>query len=309
MVSQVSVALLGLDGFAVVGVEQIDGEVHIGVESDGTHPVGCPVCGVVPAPGALKDRSTVQVRDLPVSGRPTVLCWSKRRWRCVEPVCPRGSFTEAHPAVRPRQVLTERARTEICRLVGEDAVAVAKVAREFGVGWHTAWKAVLDHGRPKVDDPDRTATVASLGVDETAWLTATRDHHTRFVSGLVDLGTGRLLDVVADRTITTVAGWLAAQPQGWLAGIGVVACDPYRGYATAMASQIPGATMVVDHFHVARLGNTAVEDRPPPHPTGHHRAPGPQSRSVVPDPQTVDHGLRSARHPRMGTTGRRTPGR
>lgn len=68
--------------------------------------------------------------------------------------------------------------------MGADADSVAAQARAFGVGWHTAWKAVVDHGQPIVDDPARTATVAALGVDETAWLTATREHHTMFVSGL-----------------------------------------------------------------------------------------------------------------------------
>jgi hypothetical protein len=27
------------------------------------------------------------VRDLPVDGRPVVLCWRKRLWRCREPTC------------------------------------------------------------------------------------------------------------------------------------------------------------------------------------------------------------------------------
>lgn len=103
MDGQVSVALLGLDGFAVTAAEEIEGEMHVAVQTDGSVPVGCPECGVIPAPAALKDRTTVRVRDLPVAGRPTVLVWSKRRWRCVEPACPRDSFTET-PAVRPRQV-------------------------------------------------------------------------------------------------------------------------------------------------------------------------------------------------------------
>lgn len=260
MEGQTSVALLGLDGFAVTGVDEVDGEVHVHVELDKSVAVGCPECGVVPAPAALKDRNTVRIRDLPVSGRPTVLVWSKRRWRCVEPACPRKSFTETHPDVRPRRVLTERARKEICRLVGKDAEATAAVARDFGVGWHTAWGAVVDYGQPKVDDPDRTAAVASLGVDETAWLTATRDHHTLYVSGLVDLGSGRLLDVVPDRTAKAVTEWLDTRSAGWLAGIGIVALDPYRGYASAMAAKVGHAVMVVDHFHVSRLGNKAVDD-------------------------------------------------
>ncbi len=45
------------------------------------------------------------------------------------------------------------------------------------VGWSTVMTAVRDHGAPLVDDPDRTAGVAALGMDETAFLAANQDHH------------------------------------------------------------------------------------------------------------------------------------
>jgi transposase len=111
-----------------------------------------------------------------------------------------------------------------------------------------------------VDDPARLAGVTHLGVDETAWLTATRERHTLFVSGLVDTLTGRLLDVVADRTARAVTGWLARRDRAWLARIGVVALDPYRGYATAMGVHLGHATLVVDHWHVVRLANQCVDE-------------------------------------------------
>jgi hypothetical protein len=47
--------------------------------------------------------------------------------------------------------------------------------------------------------------VAALGLDETSFLKATRVVPTRWVTGLVDLERGRLLDVVTDRS-TGVAG-------------------------------------------------------------------------------------------------------
>jgi hypothetical protein len=59
---QISVALLGIDGFAVTAAQQVDGEIHIAVELDGTVPVGCPECGIIPTPAALKERKTVRVR-------------------------------------------------------------------------------------------------------------------------------------------------------------------------------------------------------------------------------------------------------
>jgi hypothetical protein len=74
------------------------------------------------------------VRDLPIGGRPVVLAWRKRIWRCHEPACGVRTWTERTAAMRPRAVLTERARAEACRRVGKDAHAVAAVARDLGVG-------------------------------------------------------------------------------------------------------------------------------------------------------------------------------
>jgi hypothetical protein len=62
---------------------------------------------------------------------------------------------DATPAIPPRGSLTERARTEVCRQVGQDGDAVAAVARDFGVGWQTAMRAVIDRGEPLIDDAAR----------------------------------------------------------------------------------------------------------------------------------------------------------
>jgi len=218
--------------------------------------IGCAGCGVRATPHG---RRTVRVRDLPIGGRPVVLCWRKRIWRCGEPACGVRTWTEHVAAVRPRAVLTERARAEACRRVGKDAHAVAAVARDFGAGWATIMRAVADHGRPLVDDPTRLDGVATLGLDETSFLKATRVAPTRYVTGLVDLERGRLLDLVADRTRAAVDGWLAARSRDWLAHIGVVALDPWRGYASALVAPLGHATVVVDHFHAVRLANTVVD--------------------------------------------------
>jgi hypothetical protein len=64
-------------------------------------------------------------------------------------------------------------------------------------------------------DPTRLEGVAALGLDETSFLKATRRAPTRYVTGLVDLEGGRLLDVVADRTGAAVDRWLGARPAAW----------------------------------------------------------------------------------------------
>jgi transposase len=247
--------LLGLDGFEVLAAEVVGGEWRLAVQTT-AELVGCAGCGVR---AEAHGRRTVRVRDLPAGGRPVVLCWRKRIWRCIEPACGVRTWTERVAAIRPRAVLTERARAEACRRVGKDAHAVAAVARDLGVGWATIMRAVADHGTPLVDDPARLNGVAALGLDETSFLKATRVAPTRYVTGLVDLECGRLLDLVADRTRAAVDGWLSIRPRDWLATVATVALDPWRGYASALVAPLGHATVVVDHFHAIRLANAVVD--------------------------------------------------
>jgi transposase len=121
--------LLGLDGFKVVAVQVTDGEWQLSVQTVATV-VGCQGCGVR---AELHGRRMVRVRDLPIGGRPVVLLWRKRIWRCGAPACGVRTWTERAAAIRPRAVLTERARAEACRRVGKDAHSVAAVARDLGL--------------------------------------------------------------------------------------------------------------------------------------------------------------------------------
>ena len=70
------------------------------------------------------------------------LVWIKRVWRCMEPDCPRRTWTETSEHIRPRASLTERARREACRRVGQDGETVARVAAQYGVGWQAIMNAV-----------------------------------------------------------------------------------------------------------------------------------------------------------------------
>jgi transposase len=169
------------------------------------------------------------------------------------------TWTERAAAIGPRAVLTERARAEACRRVGKDAHTVAAVARDLGVGWATIMRAVHEHGIPLVDDPMRLDGVAALGLDETSFLKATRVAPTRYVTGLVDLEQGRLLEVVGDRTRAAVDRWLGARTHDWLGQVTMVALDPWRGYASALVVPLGHATVVVDHFHAIKLANTVVD--------------------------------------------------
>jgi transposase len=128
------------------------------------------------------------------------------------------------------------------------------------VGWHTIMRAVIDVGEPLVDDPARTAGVTALGVDETSSWRRGRRRRTRFVTGLVDLRRSRLLDIVDGRAgSASPTGWPRATRE-WLSAVERVALDPYRGYYNALVGGLDAPEVVVDAFHIVRLGNQVVDE-------------------------------------------------
>jgi transposase len=90
--------LLSLDGLEVTAAEVVDEEWRLAVQTTATT-VGCAAWG---SQARLHARRTVRVRDLPIGGRPVVLAWRKRIWRCVEPAGAVQTWTERMAAVGPR---------------------------------------------------------------------------------------------------------------------------------------------------------------------------------------------------------------
>ncbi|MGH3672955.1 MAG: ISL3 family transposase [Pseudonocardiaceae bacterium] len=147
--------------------------------------------------------------------------------------------------------------------VGARDAAVSAVAAQLGVAWWTIMNLTIEQGTPIVEDPQRLADVDAIGVDETAYLRATGRHPTWFATGITDLTPGRparLLDVVEGRSGTVLGDWLAARDPAWQTRITTASLDPFRGYATALATRLPDATRVLDPFHVVKLGLTCVDD-------------------------------------------------
>src|SRR5512146_2087798 len=149
------------------------------------------------------------------------------------------------------------------RRIGEDGDTVEDLRLELGGSWGTVMRAVREYGAPLVDDPDRLADVVGLGGDETAWLRAKPTRATQYVTGIVDLSPGRparLLDVVPGRSGSGYASWIGEREESWRAGVRFAALDPFRGYASALRTELPHAVRVLDAFHVVRLGFEAVDE-------------------------------------------------
>jgi transposase len=251
--------IVDLPGFVVLAAGEYGGELELLVETD-TTVVHCGMCG---GRAQVHDRREHLLRDVPVAGRPTVLVWWKRIWRCPELACPVRTWTERSPLGAPRQSLTGRAKAWVTRRVGADGETVTSVARTLGVGWWSVMRAVIEIGTPLVDDPARLDDVAGLGVDEHAWQRANAIRHTQYATGVVGLRGGRparLLEVVQGRSGGVYGDWLTARPAAWREQIKVAALDPFRGYLNALREHLPDAAHVLDAFHVTALGMKALDE-------------------------------------------------
>jgi transposase len=247
--------LLGLPGFRVLDVVESDVEVVVWIESTVSRAF-CRSCGVL---AEAQDRMRVDIRDLACFGRPARLVWSKRRWRCRVRLCPARTWTERSDHVDAQAVLTRRAGIEACRQVGENARPVAQLARELGVCWWTIMNAVIEHGTPLVDDPDRVGRVTQLGVDETSFLAANRQHATVYATGLIDLGRHIVIDMVEGNSAGDLRRWTENADPAWLGGIEVVATDLAESFRAGLSPHLDHTRRVADPFHVVRVANRCVD--------------------------------------------------
>jgi transposase len=197
---------LGARGFVVRDVVEVGEEVRVAIETTNDVPVGCERCGTR---AKAKDRCRVLVRDAPFGGRPVQLEWHKRVWSCPEPACETNTWTEQRvDVVAARRVLSVRAARWVCDRVQAIEGTPASCARTLGVSWSTVWSAVVEHGTAQVDDRDRVGDTAMVGFDETVMQPAHRRRRRRFVTAVVDVASGQMVDVFEGRDADDLRLWL-----------------------------------------------------------------------------------------------------
>jgi transposase len=258
--------LFDLSGVRVRHVDRDElGHRVVHVETAAESASSCPGCGVVSM--SVKEYVSTTPQDIPYGEKGISLVWHKRRWRCVEPTCVRGSFTEAIEEVPAGRRTTGRLRRAIAAAIGDACRSVAEAAGSFGVSWPTAHAAVTEAAEAAAGEPE---PIVVLGIDETRrgrprWtfsVVARRWVRTdAWDTGFVDLaGDQGLLGQVEGRTSACVIGWLQARTPEFRETIRFVAIDPAAVYAKAVTTPglLPNATLVVDHFHLVKLANDAV---------------------------------------------------
>ena len=66
--------------------------------------------------------------------------------------------------------------------------------------------------------------------------------------------------MVPGRSKKVFKTWLASQPDTWRERIEIVAMDGFTGFKSAAAEELPGATTVMDPFHVVHLAGNALDE-------------------------------------------------
>ncbi len=211
----------------------------------------CPACGTFS--GRVKSKRTCLVIDAPAHAKRCRLAVTKRAFRCDTPGCERASFTETTDELPARSRVTARARRAM-GVAGRDR-DTAGVATEFGLSWPTAWAAIKTAAKTAIEVSPTGRGPRALGIDETRFW-----WRNRWLTGLVDLDTGELIDVIEGRTRTAVQDWIGALDETQRQAIEVVVTDPHAGYRRAVLDGLGDATLVVDRFHIAMLANKALSD-------------------------------------------------
>ena len=237
--------LFGLPGVAVQRVERGTDErgkpirlVH--VVTTASSAAGCPQCGVVSV--SVKQRRTTRPRDLPYGEEPLAVRWRKRQYRCREQACPRKAFTESTAEIPARARLTGRLCRQAARQVASGR-SVSAVAAELGVSWPVAHRHYAAHADRLLTEPEPPVV---LGIDET------RRGRPKWVKDGPPARPGRRADRHGGHR-------MARRPRPGLEEPGHLRGDrPVRGLPVRIPRSLPGAVIVVDHFHLVRLANQAV---------------------------------------------------
>ncbi|MFQ5570039.1 MAG: ISL3 family transposase [Rhodothermales bacterium] len=179
-----------------------------------------------------------QPSDLPLCQHRVRLVLRVRRFRCVNPDCPKQIFAERLDAlVKPYARRTERLTTAL-RHIGFalGGQAGARLARKLNMPASGATLLRILHRTPT----QQVSAPRVVGVDDWAWRKG-----SVYGTILVDLERHQPIDLLPERSSQALAAWLQAHPS-----IEILTRDRSPEYAQGMRLGAPQALQVADRWHL-----------------------------------------------------------
>ena len=232
---------LGLADMRVVSQRQRGNGVEVEVARR-VRGAACPECATWTTKQHDARRRAKQ--DEPLGERRVTIVVVRRRFRCWRW---QRLFTEPDAVCGTRRRLTRRLRARLAREGSRQPVA--HVAATYGLSPTTVQRAVAEHGATVLGAPP--PTLQRLGLDDFSLRRG-----RRYATGLHDLDTHHLLDVVEGRTSADVQ--LALERLANPEQIQVVSMDMARAYRVAVQLVLPAAAITVDKFHVVKRVQKAL---------------------------------------------------
>jgi transposase len=248
--------LVGLKDVRVLSYARRGPAGEITVEQHVSEPV-CPRCG---QRAWVKERPVVAYVDLPFGGVPMTILWKKHRLVCRNGECEHKTFTlRDHRIAAKGCRLTTRAAKWLVKQIGAGET-ITHLAAELGCCWDTVNAAVGIYGSALLAaDTKRLKETTAIGLDETLFVKEGPFKHKTWSTTVCDVANHQLIDVLATRDFTAVAGWLRKQPHHMRARLEYGCLDMSRTYSAVFSVVTPKATRVIDRFHVMRHAILAVE--------------------------------------------------
>ena len=132
-----------------------------------------------------------------------------------------------------------------------DKTAVSEL---FGIAWVTVG-SIAERLVDELLPASRLSSLRRIGVDEISF----RKRH-RYLTVVTDHDTGKVVWVGEGKSSDTLKSFFEALPEGVVESIEIVTMDMSQAYQKAVRENLPNATIAFDHFHIAKLANTALAE-------------------------------------------------